>query len=117
MSSHLYTVEILPAAAVIAFRIGLDVDVESFNEINASLIDVWPVESGKHVIVDLTQSRYMGSVLLGMLINIRQRTRAGGGKVVVVGASPRLIEVFRSSNLDRLLVLAPTKADGLALLS
>ena len=116
MSAHLYTVEMLPNAAVIAFRIGLDVDIESFNDINATLIDEWPIASGKSVIVDLTQSRYMGSVLLGLLINIRQRTRAGGGKVAVVGASPRLIDVFRSSNLDRLLLLAPTREEGLALL-
>jgi anti-anti-sigma factor len=117
MSSPLYTLdETLPTAVVIIFRLGLDVDVESFNDITTSLIDAWPIKSGRNVLVDLAQSRYMGSVLLGLLINIRSRTRAGGGKLVVVGASPRLIEVFRSANLDRLIVLASDRANGLALL-
>ena len=117
MSSPLYTLdETPPAAVVIMFRLGLDVDVESFNDITASLIDAWPIKSGRHVIVDLSQSRYMGSVLLGLVINIRSRTRAGGGKLIVVGASPRLIEVFRSANLDRLIELAPHRTDAVALL-
>lgn len=118
MSSPLYTLdESDPHAAIIVLRIGLDVDVDSFNDITASLIDAWPLSTGRNVIVDLSQSRYMGSVLLGLLINIRSRVRAGSGKLVVVGASQRLIEVFRSANLDRLIVLAPTRADGFAFLS
>lgn len=117
MSSPLYTLdETDPTAAVIIFRLGLDVDIESFNDITVSLIDSWPLASGRDVLVDLSQSRYMGSVLLGLLINIRSRVRAGKGKLVVVGASPRLVEVFRSANLDRLIDLAPGRADGMALL-
>lgn len=117
MSSPLYTLDdSAPAAVVIDFRLGLDIDVDSFNDITRTLIDAWPIASGRHVVVDLSQSRYMGSVLLGLLINIRSRVRAGNGKLVVVGSSPRLIEVFRSANLDRLITLAPTRGDGLALL-
>ena len=117
MSSPLYTLDdSAPMAAVIVLRIGLDVDVDSFNDITVSLIDGWPLAAGRHVVVDLSPSRYMGSVLLGLLINIRSRVRAGGGRIVVVGASPRLLEVFRSANLDRLLLLAHTRSDGLELL-
>jgi anti-anti-sigma factor len=113
-SSQYYTIEPAERAMVIALRLAMDLDISAFNEITASLIDQWPVAPGRHVVIDLADSRYMGSVLLGLIINIRQRTRAGGGDVVVCGASPRLLQVFRSANLDRLIGLAATREQALS---
>jgi anti-anti-sigma factor len=72
------------------------------------------VERGRDVIVDLSTSHFHGSILLGLIINIRSRTHAGGGEVVVAGASPGLMQVCRTANLDRLISMAPTRAQALA---
>ena len=106
----------MPKAHLIALHLAADLDIASFGEINHALIDQWSVPRGRHVIVDLSGSNYFGSVLLGLLINIRQRTRAGRGEMLVCGASPTLLRVLRTANLERLIEMVPTREEALDLL-
>ncbi|MFT3786124.1 MAG: STAS domain-containing protein [Tepidisphaeraceae bacterium] len=98
---------------VIDLHLADDVDTAAFNEINRELIDHWPVDAGARVLVDLSHARYTGSVLLGLLVNIRQRVRAGRGEMAVSGVSVRLAQVFRTSHLDRILPMFATRAEAL----
>lgn len=100
--------------ALIELTLDADLDIEAFNEITAELIDRWPVAAGRHVVVDLSRSQYLGSVLLGLLINIRQRTRAGRGAMVIASAPTRLLQAMRTANLDRILPVAATRSQALA---
>lgn len=112
--SRYYTIEKLPKASVIELHLDPTLDIQAFNEITEQLIDRWPIERGRDVIVDLSESHFHGSVLLGLIINIRTRARAGGGELIVVAASPGLMQVCRTANLDRLIVMVPTRAQALA---
>jgi anti-anti-sigma factor len=112
--SRYYAIETLPKASVIDMRLDATLDVQAFNEITEQLIDRWPIDAGRDVLVDLTRSHFSGSIVLGLLINIRTRARAGGGELIVVAASPGLIQVCRTANLDRLIVMVPTRAQALA---
>lgn len=103
----------LPKAHVIDLRLAVDLDIASFNEINLLLIDQWSIPANRHVVVDLSATQYLGSVLLGLLINIRQRTRAGRGDMIVCGAPPMLLRVFRTANLERLIEVMPTRREAL----
>lgn len=103
-----------PKASVIELTLDADLDIEAFNEITAELIDRWPIDAGRHVIVDLAQSHYLGSVLLGLLINIRQRTRAGKGAMVVVSPPAKLMQAMRTANLDRIVPVAASRAQAIA---
>lgn len=104
------------AAHIIELRLSPDLDIAVFNEINQVLIDDWAVPAGRNVVVDLSACHYFGSVLLGLLINIRQRARAGRGQLIVCGASPTLVRVFRTANLERLIDLMPSRREALAAL-
>lgn len=112
--SRYYTIEKLPKASVIELHLDPALDIAAFNEITEQLIDRWPIERGRDVIVDLSESHFHGSVLLGLIINIRTRARAGGGELIVVAASPGLMQVCRTANLDRLIVMVPTRAQALS---
>lgn len=112
-ASVYFRISDLPRAYLIELLLHADLDIASFSEINQALVEQWPVPPGRHVIVDLSQSNYFGSVLLGLLINIRQRTRAGRGEMVVCGASPALSRVFRTANLERLIEMMPTREQAL----
>lgn len=102
-----------PKAYVIELRLPVDIDVSVFNEIHQKLLDEWRIPARTAVIIDLAPTAYFGSMLLGLLINIRQRTRAGKGEVIVSGASPTLLRVFRTANLERLIDLMPTRQQAL----
>lgn len=112
-ASVYYLVSEYPKAHVIELRLSADLDIAAFNEITDTLIDQWPIPAGKSVVVDLAASNYFGSVLLGLLINIRQRTRAGRGELIVCGASPALVRVLRTANLERLIEMAATRAEAM----
>ena len=112
--SRYYTIEKLPKASVIELHLDPALDIAAFNEITEQLIDRWPIERGRDVIVDLSTSHFHGSVLLGLIINIRTRARAGGGELIVVAASAGLMQVCRTANLDRLIVMVPTRAQALS---
>ncbi len=111
-----YDISSEPKAHIIELRLSTDVDIAVFNDITQSLIEQWSIPPGRHVVVDLAFCSYFGSVLLGLLINIRQRTRAGKGEMLVCGASPTLVRVFRTANLERLIEMMPTRREALALL-
>jgi anti-anti-sigma factor len=102
-----------PQAHVVELRLPVDIDISIFNEIHQQLLDAWSIPLRRHVIVDLTPTAYFGSMLLGLLINIRQRTRAGRGEMIICGASPTLLRVFRTANLERLIDLMPTRQQAL----
>ena len=113
-TSPYFAIETLPKASVILMTLEATLDVQAFNEITEQLIDRWPIARGRDVIVDLSTSSFNGSVLLGLIINIRTRAHAGGGELIVVAASPGLMKVCRTANLDRLISMVATRAHALA---
>jgi anti-anti-sigma factor len=103
----------LPKAHVLELRLPVDIDIAVFNEIHQRLLEQWSIPARRHVIVDLTPTGYFGSMLLGLIVNIRQRTRAGRGEMIVCGASPTLLRVFRTANIERLIEVVSTRQQAL----
>jgi len=91
-----------------------EVDVAAFHEISRGLIDQWPFEPDARIVVDLTTCQYIGSVLLGLLINLRQKANASGGALVVGGASARLTQTMKTARLERLIPLYGSRAAAIA---
>jgi anti-sigma B factor antagonist len=71
-----------------------------------------PNATGKWV-VDLTQVKYMGSMMLGLMVNIRERIRMNGGKVVLCGLSPQMARIFQNCCLERLFTIVKTRPDAI----
>ena len=67
--------------------------------------------------VDLSQVGYMGSSMLGLFVNIRERIRQAGGTLVLCAMSPPLLRIFKTCCLERLFTIAKTRPDALALVS
>jgi|SRR5581483_110380 len=63
--------------------------------------------------MDLSEVAYMGSAMLGLMVNVRERIRAGGGKLVLFGMAPQLLEIFRTCCLERLFTIARTREEAL----
>ena len=113
-TNRYYLIETLPKASVIVLSLDAQLDIAAFNEITEQLIDRWPIPRGRDVIIDLSTSSFHGSVLLGLIINVRTRAHAGGGELIVVAAAPELLKVCRTANLDRLIPMVATRANALA---
>ena len=64
-------------------------------------------------IIDLTRTRYLGSAMLGLIVNFRQRIKTAGGKLILCGMSPRLVEIFRTCSMERLFTIQRTRPEAL----
>jgi anti-anti-sigma factor len=55
--------------------------------------------------------------MLGLIVNIRQQIKSGGGRLIVCGMSPRLTEIFHNCSMERLFTIVKTRPDALKNLS
>lgn len=64
------------------------------------------------LIFDLTHVPYMDSAGLGLLVNFYVAAQKNGRRMVVVGATPRIISLFELTKVDSLLKVYPTVEDA-----
>jgi anti-anti-sigma factor len=55
----------------------------------------------------------MGSAMLGLMVNIRQRIKSGGGQLTLCNVSPRLLAIIRACSMERLFRIARSRADAI----
>ena len=101
-----------PPVRVIELLLPLSIDPHEFDRLNENLIKTIGERPADRWVLDLTQVAYMGSAMLGLMVNIRQVIKTGGGKLVLCGLTERLAHVFRTSSLERLFVIARTRGDA-----
>ena len=77
---------------VIELDLPSTLDVDEFDKLNDSLLREFVASDGRWIL-DLTKVDYVGSAVLGMMVNIRQHVKAAAGKLVLCGLSPRLPKV------------------------
>jgi anti-anti-sigma factor len=68
-------------------------------------------------VVDLSQVEYLGSSMLGLFVNMRERIRQGGGMLVLCGMSQQLLRIFKTCCLERLFTIVKTRGDAISHLS
>jgi anti-sigma B factor antagonist len=64
--------------------------------------------------IDLSEINYLASSEIGFLVTIKRRIDRRKGKVVFFGISPYLAEIFRTTNLTRVLDIVGTRTEALA---
>ena len=73
------------------------------------------IEAGaKRIVVDMTDTEFIDSTILGVLIGTSKRLRPDGGQIVLVIDRPSIRKVFEITLLDRAFVICATRAAALA---
>lgn len=90
---------------VLAFAVPVQVDSADFDRLHEQVLSTISARTNGRWVLDLAELQYMGSSVLGLMVNIRQRIRQGGGKLVLCGMSAKLHQVFRTCSLERLFVI------------
>ncbi len=91
------------------------IDTQEFDKINESMLTAVKAKARERWVIDLSNVSYMGSAMLGLMINIRQQIKGSGGKLVVCCLSDELREIFRTCSLERLFVIARTRPESMKL--
>jgi anti-anti-sigma factor len=91
-------------------------DSDEFDRLNTSLMKVLDGKINGRWLLDLSAVDYMGSSVLGMMINVRQHIKTGGGKLALAGLTPRMAQIFRTCCLEKLFSIGKAREDGIRLL-
>ncbi len=70
------------------------------------------MSEGMNVLFDLSKMGHIDSSGLGALVNVLQKAKAGGGKVVLAALQPGPKIVFDITKVSRVFEIVPTVADA-----
>jgi anti-sigma B factor antagonist len=105
------TTEPGPQTAVIA--LSGEVDLYSCPEFKEELLRV--IGTGATlVVVDLTETTFIDSTALGVLIRGVERLKAQDGRLVVACSDPNIVKVFEVTGLDRIFTVHRSRDEALA---
>lgn len=110
--SHRFHISSHETAHVLELVIPDIIEAAEFDSINTALSEQIIARGKSPWIIDLSQTRYTGSALLGLLINIRTTVRTSGGQMMLCGVDPYLQQVIRLSSLERLFKIYGTRAEA-----
>jgi len=69
--------------------------------------------SAKHVVVDLTETTFIDSTTLGVLVGGVKRLRPEGGKVSLVCSDRNITKIFEITGLNKVFPIYETRAEAL----
>ncbi len=71
-------------------------------------------EGHLHLVIDLSETAFMDSTGLGVLVGVLHRLRTRDGSLVIAGAKERVLKVFQVSQLTKVLTLTDSVEDAIA---
>ena len=86
----------------------------TIREIEAELVDLVKTEDGIKLVLNFTNVGHFSSAALGTLNKLFELVRGQGGRMILTGISPRIMEVFEITNLHKRFDIRNTVADALA---
>ena len=106
MSATLLIHETVGSANVMTLKIPHPMDDELLDLLNVQLSSAIDGKGGRPWILDLASVSYMGSSMLGWLINLRHQIKTANGSLVLCGLSPALMDLFLNSSMQRLFIFS-----------
>lgn len=116
-SNQRYTVIGVGAVRVIELRLPDELEAIEFDALNAELAALILQEGAIGWVIDLALTSYLGSALLGMLVNVRSKVRQSRGRLALCGVNSEIERVLRLGSMDRLFKIVETRDDAVAAIS
>jgi anti-sigma B factor antagonist len=69
------------------------------------------------LVVDLTETRFLDSTALGVLIGAVKRLRPLDGRLVIVNTEPSTAKTFEITGLDQIFTIVATRDDALSVVT
>lgn len=117
MSNDLYRLTEDGSIKVLELVLPTSLDSTEFDRLNESVLDVLSKQPGAGWVLDLTRVAYMGSAVLGLMVNIRQVVMKSQGKIVLCGMNDRLMRIFETCCMERLFKIVQGKAEAIRIAS
>jgi len=103
------------SVSIVQFFLPATLDAIEIDGIIDSVLQKVTAAGHARWLVDLSNVQYLGSSMLGLFVNIRERIRQAGGTLVLCGMSAELMRIFRTCCLERLFVIAHSRNEAMML--
>jgi anti-sigma B factor antagonist len=90
-----------------------EVDLYTAPDFKQQLLDVIG-EGGRDVVVDFSDTTFIDSTTLGVLVGGVKRLRAQDGRLSLVCSDRNIRKIFEITGLDRVFTIYPTRDEALA---
>jgi anti-sigma B factor antagonist len=92
-----------------------EIDLFTAPELKQKLTDA--IEGGKtRIVVDLSDTTFLDSTALGVLIGAVKRLRSREGALVIVNTDQNIAKTFEITGLDQIFTILSTRQDAIAAL-
>lgn len=115
--AELYRVAIFESTHIIELHLPEMLDPSEFDQLNEGMLAHFDGKAQQAWIMDLSATTYMGSAMLGLMVNIRQRVKSAGGRLVLCGLSRQLNDIFVTSSMQRLFTITRTRPEAIKALA
>ena len=92
-----------------------EVDLYTAPEFKQQLLDVIG-KGGKNVVVDLSNTTFIDSTTLGVLVGGVKRLRTNDGQLSLVSSDRNITKIFEITGLDRVFTIYASREEALATL-
>jgi anti-sigma B factor antagonist len=93
-----------------------EIDLYTAPEFKQQLLDVI-AQGGKEVVVDFSDTTFIDSTTLGVLVGGVKRLRTNEGQLSLVCSDRNITKIFEITGLDRVFTIYPTREEAVAKLS
>jgi anti-anti-sigma factor len=111
-AEQLFQVSADQSVQLMHFRLPAIMDTMEIDSLIEDVLKAVDVEADGRWVLDMTEVAYMGSSVLGLMVNLRERIRRGGGRLVLCGLSPTLMKIFQTCCLERLFSIHKTQSEA-----
>jgi anti-anti-sigma factor len=98
---------------VLALALPEQLESSWFDDLNKEMLGAIDARPGDRWVLDLSNVDYMGSTLLGLMVNIRQRIKQAGGQLALCCMSERLDAIFRACSLINIFTICKTRQQAI----
>jgi anti-sigma B factor antagonist len=98
---------------VVVIALSGEVDLYTAPEFKQQLLDA-VAEGAHHVIVDLSDTTFIDSTTLGVLVGGIRRLREQDGDLSLVCSDRNITKIFEITGLDQVFTISPSRDEALA---
>jgi anti-sigma B factor antagonist len=99
--------------AIVVIGLKGEVDLYTCPELKQELLRVIN-DGATTIVVDLTETTFIDSTGLGVLIRGVERLKTEGGRLAVVCVDPNMVKVFEVTGLNRVFSISSSQEEALA---
>jgi len=103
--------------AIVTFKATNVCDVDAIATIAGQIREFISKSRPICLIFDFGVVKFFSSQVLGLLLDIRSKLHAHGGRMVISGINPQLHRVFKITNLDKIFTFFPDRQSALTSVS